>query len=29
LEKGRSGTFWQHTVPAAPVVKATTSALAN
>ncbi|MBP1182488.1 patatin-like phospholipase family protein [Methylobacterium sp. PvR107] len=29
LEKGRSGTLWQHTVPAAPIVKATASALGN
>jgi hypothetical protein len=29
LEKGRTGTFWQHTVPAAPVVKEAVSALAN
>ena len=29
MEKGRTGAFWQHTVPAAPTVKATARALAN
>ncbi|MCJ2048825.1 patatin-like phospholipase family protein [Methylobacterium sp. J-070] len=29
LEKGRTGTFWQHTVPAAPVLKEAVSAIDN
>ncbi|SFM01579.1 patatin-like phospholipase family protein [Methylobacterium pseudosasicola] len=29
LEKGRTGTFWQHTVPAAPTLKQTAAAVAN
>ncbi|MDP4004968.1 patatin-like phospholipase family protein [Methylobacterium sp. NEAU K] len=29
LEKGRTGTFWQHTVPAAPTLKQTASAVAK
>jgi hypothetical protein len=29
LEKGRTGSFWRHTVPAAPTTKETASALAN
>lgn len=29
LEKGRSGTFWQHTVPASPTLKQTAAAVAN
>ncbi|CAM2741814.1 patatin-like phospholipase family protein [Methylobacterium mesophilicum] len=29
LEKGRTGTFWQHTVPASPTLKQTAAAVAN
>ena len=29
LEKGRSGTFWQHTVPASPVLRETASVVAH
>jgi len=29
LEKGRTGTFWQHTVPASPTLKQTANAVAN
>ena len=29
MEKGRTGTFWQHTVPAAPTLKETAAAIAN
>ncbi|MCJ2094686.1 patatin-like phospholipase family protein [Methylobacterium sp. J-072] len=29
LEKGQTGTFWQHTVPAAPTLKQTAAAVAN
>ena len=28
-EKGRTGAFWQHSIPAAPVLKETASAVAN
>ncbi|TXN73745.1 alpha/beta hydrolase [Methylobacterium sp. WL18] len=29
LEKGRTGTFWQHTIPASPTLKQTAAAVAN